>query len=243
MSVPSIRRQWAVGIVAGAIALAALVAGSAWGHVTSRTLDPRLVAWISAGVLVVCGGLATTRVAHALSRSIALGPVPAAQAAVRILAGAAGYLVVVFGVLAVLSVPIEKILVGAGLAGVVLGIAAQQSLGNVFAGLVIILARPFGIGDHIRVRSGALGGVFDAWVREISLTYVTVELDTGQMKIPNSAMLSAGVGRVPPGTPLPVAAPVAPPASPSSLAPGASGTATPPPGPGAAPPAPEARRP
>jgi len=230
MTLPSIRRQWILGIIAGAIALAALVAGSAWGHVTSKALDPRLVAWISAGVLVVFGAIATSKVAHALSRSMALGHMPAAQAAVRILAGAAGYLVVIFGVLAVLSVSIEKILVGAGLAGVVLGIAAQQSLGNVFAGLVLILARPFGIGDHIRVRSGALGGVFDAWVREISLTYVTLELDTGQMKIPNSAMLSAGVGRVPPGTPLPAGAPPpGPPASPTPL-----------PAPGAPPPVPEA---
>lgn len=238
MSVPSIRRQWAVGIAAGAVALAALVAGSAWGQVTARTIDPRLVAWISAGVLVVCGGLATNRVAHALSRSMALGPVPSAQAAVRILAASAGFLVVIFGVLAVLNVPIEKILVGAGLAGVVLGIAAQQSLGNVFAGLVLILARPFAIGDHVRVRSGALGGVFDAWVREMSLTYVTLELDTGLMKIPNSALLAAGVGLVAPGTPLPLGAPGAQPPPAPGRSPGA---ASPPPAPGAAPTVPGGR--
>jgi hypothetical protein len=87
-------------------------------------------------------------------------------------------------------------LVGAGVAGVVLGIAAQQSLGNVFAGLVLLVARPFVIGDHIRIRSGALGGIFEAWVSEMSLTYTTLRTEDGILKIPNSAMLAAGVGHL-----------------------------------------------
>jgi hypothetical protein len=94
-------------------------------------------------------------------------------------------------------VSIERLLVGAGLAGIVLGIAATQSLGNVFAGMVLILSRPFDVGDHIRIRSGALGGVFDAWVLELTLTYTTLRLEDGKWKIPNSAMLSAGVGQLP----------------------------------------------
>lgn len=219
MSASGARGLWVVGTVAGLIALAALVAGSGWGKVSATALDPRLIAWISAAVLLVFGAVATTRISHALSRSMALGPVPGAEAAVRILSAAAGYLIVIFGVLAVLSVSIEKILVGAGLAGVVLGIAAQQSLGNVFAGLVLILARPFRIGDHVRIRSGALGGVFEAWVREMSLTYVTLELDTGEVKIPNSAMLAAGVGRIPPGSELPSSPPPPAPDAPPPAAP------------------------
>ena len=123
--------------------------------------------------------------------------IAAAGAAVRLLATGIGYLVVVFAVFAVLEVSIDHLLVGAGLAGVVLGIAAQQSLGNVFAALVLLLARPFKIGDHVRIRSGALGGVFDAWILEVSLTYVTLRTDDGDLKIPNSAMLAAGVGQLP----------------------------------------------
>ena len=115
----------------------------------------------------------------------------------KFISAAVGYLFVAFSALAVLDVSVERLLVGAGLAGVVLGIAAQQSLGNIFAGLVLILARPFVVGDHIRIRSGSLGGIFDAWVLEMSLTYVTVRTDDGQLKIPNTAMLAAGVGKTP----------------------------------------------
>jgi small-conductance mechanosensitive channel len=79
----------------------------------------------------------------------------------------------------------------------VLGIAAQQSLSNVFAAVVLLLARPFVVGDRIRIRSGALGGVFEATVAGISLTYVTLITDDGPLKIPNSVMLATAVGAIP----------------------------------------------
>ena len=123
----------------------------------------------------------------------------AAGSALRVLARAVGYVIVVFAVLAVLKVSIERLLFGVGLAGIVLGIAAQPSLGNLFAGLVLLFTKPFGVGDHIRIRSGALGGIFDAWVRDISLTYVTLQTEDGVLMVPNSGMLAAGVGQLPTG--------------------------------------------
>ncbi len=208
---PSKRRGLVVGGAAGLIALAALVAGSAFGDITKHELNPRLVGWISAAVLLVFGALATTRLSMVFGRHVASTSMPAAGGAVRIISAAVGYLIVIFGVLAVLNVSIEHLLVGAGLAGIVLGIAAQQSLGNVFAGLVLILARPFRVGDRVRVRSGSLGGIFDARVREMTLTYVTLQTVEGDYKIPNSAMLAAGVARTP-RTPLPGAPAVPAPA-------------------------------
>lgn len=220
---PSHTFDMVVGTVTGLVALAALVAGSAFGHVSTAKLDPRLVAWISAAVLLVFGALASTRLSRLLAHGVSTSAMPQAGGAVRIISGSVGALVVVFGVLAVLKVSIEHLLVGAGLAGVVLGIAAQQSLGNVFAGLVLIVAKPFRVGDRVRVRSGALGGVFDARVREMSLTYVTLQTDDGELKVPNSAMLAAGVGRTPRSAlaapPAPPAPPGAPPAAPSAPAP------------------------
>jgi len=191
-------RDWAIGIFAGVIAIASLVAGSAFGHIHSSKLDPKLIAWISAGVLVLTGIFSVARISAALNHLVARRSIPSAGTAVRVISAVVGYLFVFFSVLAVLDVSIEHLLVGAGLAGVVLGIAAQQSLGNVFAGFVLLLARPFGVRDHVRIRSGALGGIFEAWVSEMSLTYVTLQTEDGELKIPNSAMLAAGVGRLPP---------------------------------------------
>ncbi len=199
-------RGWIIGILSGIIAVAALIIGSVYGNVHASTLDPKIIAWACAAGLVVFGILATTRLSLALGHLVARQSVPAAEGAVRFISSAVGYLIVLFGTFGVLDVSVQRLLVGAGLAGVVLGIAAQQSLGNIFAGLVLIMARPFGVGDHIRIRSGALGGMFDAWVQEMSLTYVTVQTDDGQFKIPNTAMLAAGVGPVPPGNRTPISA-------------------------------------
>jgi small-conductance mechanosensitive channel len=217
-------RHWVVGGACGAVALAALVAGSAFGNVSAAKIDPRLIAWVSAGALIVFGVIASTRVSWILGRLVTFETMPAAGAAVRILSAGIGYLIVLFAVLAILSVSIERLLVGAGLAGVVLGIAAQQSLGNVFAGLVLITAKPFRVGDRIRVRSGALGGIFDARVREMSLTYVTLHTDDGDLKVPNSVMLAAGIGRTP-RSPLPAPAPPAAPPAPAPPAPAAPSAA------------------
>jgi Mechanosensitive ion channel len=194
---------WVIGILAGAVTLAALIVGSMYGDVHATSFNPKLVSWVSAAVIVGAGILATSRLSTAFSHVVARRGTPAFEGAVKFISAAVGYLFVAFSALAVLDVSVERLLVGAGLAGVVLGIAAQQSLGNIFAGLVLILARPFVIGDHIRIRSGALGGIFDACVLEMSLTYVTVQTDDGQLKIPNTAMLAAGVGKIPPeGIPL-----------------------------------------
>jgi small-conductance mechanosensitive channel len=107
-----------------------------------------------------------------------------------------GYLIIICAELGLLDVSIDHLLVGAGLAGVVLGIAAQQSLGNVFASVVLLLAKPFSVGERIRIRSGALGGIFDATVLGVSLTYVTVRTDDGILKIPNSVMLATAAGPI-----------------------------------------------
>jgi small-conductance mechanosensitive channel len=205
------RRDWVLGTVAATLALAALVAGSAFGNLHGKHVNPKVIGWASAAVVLVAGALAATRLSKALERFVAQGPFASTGGAVRIVTAGVGYLMVLFAVLAVLEVSIEHLLVGAGLAGIVLGIAAQQSLGNVFAGIVLVLARPFSVGDHIRIRSGALGGIFDARVREVSLTYVTLITDDGTLKVPNSAMLAAGVLRLPAGTAT-VPRPSAPPA-------------------------------
>jgi hypothetical protein len=191
-------KGWVIGILAGAVTISALIIGSTYGDVHAETLNPKLVSWISAAVIVLAGIVATTRLSTAISHLVGRQNAPAFEGAVKFISAAVGYLFVAFAALAVLDVSVERLLVGAGLAGVVLGIAAQQSLGNIFAGLVLILARPFVVGDHIRIRSGALGGIFDVWVLEMSLTYVTVRADDGQLKIPNTAMLAAGVGKIPP---------------------------------------------
>ncbi|MHB8504336.1 MAG: mechanosensitive ion channel domain-containing protein, partial [Acidimicrobiales bacterium] len=155
-------RDLLIGNVAGAIALVGLVVGSNYGDITSKRVDPIVIAAASAAAILVFGAVATMRLSRVLGLVVSDRGVPSAGVATRLFTAGVGYLIMAFSVLAVLDVSIGKLLVGAGHAGVIHGIAAQSSLGNVFAGIVLVLARPFTVGDHIRVRSGALGGLFDA---------------------------------------------------------------------------------
>jgi small-conductance mechanosensitive channel len=117
-----------------------------------------------------------------------------AGSAIRMMITVLGYLFAALGALDLMSVPIGHFLVGGAIAGILIGIAAQQSLGNVFAGLVLLVARPFAVGNHIRVRSGALGGEFYGTVLAMSLTYISILTPEGILKVPNSSMLAAAVG-------------------------------------------------
>jgi small-conductance mechanosensitive channel len=96
------------------------------------------------------------------------------------------------------TVPVGQLVLGGALTSVFVGIAAQQALGNVFAGLVLMFARPFHVGDAIRLRAGALGGTLDGVVTDIGITYVRLDTGDSVMSIPNSQALNAVVGPIPP---------------------------------------------
>jgi small-conductance mechanosensitive channel len=122
---------------------------------------------------------------------------------IRVALVIAGWGTVLTVTLDLFRVPVGRLLVGGALTGVLLGIAAQQSLQNLFAGVVILLARPFEVGDEVRLSSGPLGGSFEGRVVEIGLTYVRLETDDGITHLPNAQVLSAAAGPRPESTPLP----------------------------------------
>ena len=100
--------------------------------------------------------------------------------------------------LVLFGVPVSQLVLGGALTTVFVSIAAQQALGNVFAGLVLMLARPFKVGDAIRLRAGALGGTLDGTVTDIGITYVRFNTSGSVMSIPNSQVLNAVIGPIPP---------------------------------------------
>ena len=123
----------------------------------------------------------------------------------------AGLLATVIITLQLFDIAVTQLVVGGAVTGVIVGIAAQQSLANVFSGIILLSARPFRVGDRIGIRSCALSGLLEGTVTEISLTYVLLETASGPLHVPNSQVLAAAVGpagAVPaPSAPPPVGAP------------------------------------
>jgi small conductance mechanosensitive channel len=115
----------------------------------------------------------------------------------------AGYAILILAVLTLLGVDLTGLLLGGAITGVVVGIAAQQTLGNALAGIVLLVVRPFVVGEHIVLRSGALGGEYEGRVADMGLFYVDLETERGPVKLPNAGVLAGAIG---PGarTPKPV---------------------------------------
>lgn len=63
-----------------------------------------------------------------------------------------------------------NILASAGIAGIVIGFAAQRSLGTLFAGLQIAITQPIRLDDVVIVENEW------GWIEEITLTYVIVRI-------------------------------------------------------------------
>ncbi|MBV9593846.1 MAG: mechanosensitive ion channel family protein [Actinobacteria bacterium] len=192
-----VRPDFKRAVGAAIIAIAALCTGDLIGGPHAHSMHVRWIVYGCAALLVIFGILATRLTASELARVSEARAGASTATPIRVLALLFGYLIVVLAVLDMLDVAIEKLLVGGAITGVVVGIAAQQSLGNVFAGLVLLFARPYVPGERILIRSGALGGPYEGTVTTVGLLYTTVTVDDTIVNIPNSGLLAAAVGPAP----------------------------------------------
>lgn len=103
-----------------------------------------------------------------------------------------GYLLLAIILLSALGFPPDKLLVGGAVTGVVLGIAAQQTIGNVFAGIVLLVVRPFSVGEVVYLK-GTLGE-YEGTVTDMTLFYVHVSTERGPVMLPNTGVLASAVG-------------------------------------------------
>jgi small conductance mechanosensitive channel len=85
------------------------------------------------------------------------------------------------------------IVAGSAFTAVVLGLAAQQTLGNLIAGLVLLSARPFRVGERVRFNAGAIGGSAEGVVSSLGLLYTTLKRGDDEMMIPNNQVLNAAI--------------------------------------------------
>src|SRR3954447_19856691 len=83
--------------------------------------------------------------------------------------------------------------VGGAITAVVIGLAAQQTLGNLIAGLVLISVRPFKVGDRVRLQAGNLAGQVEGIVASLGLLYTTFAQGQDSIMVPNNVVLGAAV--------------------------------------------------
>jgi small-conductance mechanosensitive channel len=203
-SVKARTRPWRTVIFA-VLAIAAAAVSYAFGrHLKSLFEAGHLASSLAAAAgavgFLVFATIAVVSLAGGARRALTSVTGTAHAAVVRYTIVLVGVILTISVTLALLKVPVGQLLVGGAFATIIITIAGQQALSNIFAGMVLLLSRPFLVGDVIWLRSGALGGQLEGTVTEIGITYL--QLDTGEdvMSLPNSQVLAAAVSRRPTAT-------------------------------------------
>jgi small-conductance mechanosensitive channel len=174
-------------------------------------LDAEQLNLVKSLIIVVAGAVAINIVGNAIIVYL--------RDRVKEKAYAVGNVVKVIGILAVLLFAIstsrlgaELALLGGAVTGLVLGLALQPVLGNLFAGIIILTTRFVEVGDTVRIVASQIpyqvtllpaykyfspdyvAPGYKGRVVEIGLIYSTLILDTGyELRVPNMVLLSSGV--------------------------------------------------
>lgn len=137
----------------------------------------------------------------ALARGVgrALGPMlfrrldPGTAGTVGFLIRLGTVLLVLLIALRIAGLPLRTLAVGGAFTAVVVGLAAQQTLGNLFAGMILLSARPFRVGDRVRLQGGGVAGTAEGTVSALGLLYTTFSNGDDAMLVPNSVVLNVAV--------------------------------------------------
>jgi small conductance mechanosensitive channel len=159
----------------------------------------RLV-WLQTPVSLVTV-VALLIVGWALARDVgrALGPAlfrrmdPAMAGTVGFVIRLATVAVALVVALSVAGVNSRTLALGGAFTAVIVGLAAQQTLGNVIAGTVLLSARPFRVGDRVRLQGGQIAGQIEGTISSLGLLYTTFATEEGSIMVPNSVVLSVAV--------------------------------------------------
>jgi small conductance mechanosensitive channel len=166
------------------------------GHPAYKTLE----AAVEAPVRVVTV-IALVVLGWAIARDIGrgLGP-PLFRRLDPATAGTVGFLIRLVTVILALVVALRvagieprTLALGTAFTAVIFGLAAQQTFGNLIAGMVLLSARPFRVGERVRLQGGNLAGQIEGTVSSLGLLYTTFATGEDSVMVPNSVVLNVAV--------------------------------------------------
>src|SRR3954465_4242915 len=178
------------------VVLGALIAGVMIVFANRGTLFPGLGTYVRIGTvaaLIILGWW--------LARSLGRGLGPALFGRMDPgTAGVVGFLIRLVTIVAVVVVALRiaglhasTLAVGGAFTAVIVGLAAQQTLSNLFAGLVLLSTRPFRVGERVRLRGGPMAGNVEGIVSSLGLFYTSLVDGSDRVMVPNSVLLQLAV--------------------------------------------------
>jgi small conductance mechanosensitive channel len=157
------------------------------------TTGESVIQWVTVAALLVVGWNLAGSVGRAAGPTFFRRMDPATAGTVGFVIRLLTMAVTLLIALGVAGVSTGSLIAGGAFTAIVLGLAAQQTLGNLFAGLVLITARPFRVGERVRLQAGAIGGIHEGVVSSLGLMYTTLARGADRILIPNMQVIAAVV--------------------------------------------------
>lgn len=190
--------------VAGALAAVLYVLFAVFNARLFRAFTSPEVLLLEAGAIVLVASLVARGVTRAVTKVLSRQGLANRGHAVRLFLNLLIAVAAVLALFRLAGVSADSILLGAGFTGIVLGLASQTVLANVFAGLLLVFADPFRPGDRVSFVSSSYGVLppsypheavtpsYSGVVDDIGLVYTVVLLDNGSYaKVPNAVVITA----------------------------------------------------
>jgi small conductance mechanosensitive channel len=162
----------------------------------AKELEPALetpVTVITVIALVILGWAIARDVGRGLGPPLFRRLDPATAGTVGFLIRLLTIVVTLLVALRVAGIAPRTLALGGAFTAVIFGLAAQQTLGNVIAGTVLLSARPFRVGDRVRMQGGPLAGQIEGTVSSLGLLYTTFAKGEDSIMVPNSVVLNSAV--------------------------------------------------
>jgi small conductance mechanosensitive channel len=166
------------------------------GHPAYTRLEPALetpLRIVTVIALVALGWAVARDIGRGLGPPLFRRLEPATAGTVGFLIRLTTVVLALFVALRVAGIEAKTLALGGAFTAVIFGLAAQQTLGNLIAGTVLLSARPFRVGERVRLQGGPLAGQIEGTVSSLGLLYTTFATGDDSMMVPNSVVLNVAV--------------------------------------------------
>jgi small-conductance mechanosensitive channel len=165
-------------------------------HPAHTYLEPALetpITIVTILLLVILGWAIARDLGRGLGPALFRRLDPATAGTVGFLIRLATVIIALVVALEVAGIEAKTLALGGAFTAVILGLAAQQTLGNLFAGTVLLSARPFRVGERVRLQGGGLAGQIEGIVSSLGLLYTTFATGEDSIMVPNSVVLNVAI--------------------------------------------------
>ena len=140
-------------------------------------------------IIYIVGSFIIRKVIKALGKMKSMKSIDTTAASyITTFVKAALYVVLAVSIIALLGVPMSSVIAAMASVGVAIGLALQGALSNIAGGIMLLIFRPFSVGDYI------IAGGEEGTVRSISLVYtVLTTIDNRRISIPNGNLMNSTI--------------------------------------------------